>query len=156
MNMFVLRVAAFVVGSSIAGCVYASHSGAGAASSPSPIAVFPGAHRTSGDPGGDGADVDLHLAVVSLHMEAARYDTDAKPAAVVDFYTKALAGSGHHVTVKSGGPHTRINGFTWTSESDQTTVTDGDDIVAVKPYERGTQFAIIRFAAHAAGETPGH
>lgn len=155
--MLVVRAAAFVIGSSIAGCVYSANSDAGAASSPpAAIAVFPGAHHTSGDPGGDGADVDVHLAVVSLHMEAARYDTGAKPATVVDFYKKALAGPGRHVVVKSGGPHTRINGFSWTSAPDQTTVTDGDDIVAIKPNAAGTQFAIIRIVANGAGDSTGH
>ena len=155
MNMLVARTAAFVIGCSIAGCVYAAHSGARAVTSPW-VAVFPGARQTAGDPGGDGADVDLHLAVVSLHMEAARYDTDAQPAAVVDFYKKALARPGRHVTVKRGGPHTRINGFAWSSAPDQTTVTDGDDIVAVKPLDQGTQFAIIRIVAKEAEGSPGH
>ena len=156
MNMLVVRVVAFLVGSSIAGCVYAAHSSADAAPSVAAIAVFPGAHKTSGDPGGDAADVDLHLAVVSLHMEATRYNTSAKPADVVDFYKRMLATSGHRVVVKAGGPHTRINGFAWTSEPDQTTVADGDDIVAVKPHGGGTQFAIIRIAAQGAGDSPGH
>lgn len=53
MNVLVLRTAAFLVGSAIAGCVYATQSASSAAISPSPsIAVYPGVHRTVGNPRG--------------------------------------------------------------------------------------------------------
>jgi len=159
MKMLVVRAAAFVVGSSIAGCVYATHTGsdtAGAATSPRPaIAVYPGARHTVGNPSGDGADVEVHLAVVSLHIEAARYDSADGPVRVVDFYRKALAKSGH-VTVAKGGPHTHVQGFSWTSAPDQTTVAAGHDIVAVEPHGSGSEFAIIRIDAQPGDATSGH
>ena len=166
MNMFVMRTAAFAVGSAIAGCVYATQSsGNSAALAQQPIiAVYPGAHQTSGNSMGDGADVDIHLAVVSIRMHAARYDTVAKPASVVDFYKKELARLGR-VTVSKGGPNTHVKGFMWSSAPDQMTVTAHqdseatEDIVAVAPHGSGSEFAIIRFRAlgsSAAGASPGH
>jgi hypothetical protein len=147
MNMLIMRTAAFVVGSAIAGCVYATQSASSAAvSPPSSIAVYPGAHRTVGNPQGDASDTTVHLAVVSLHIVAARYDTNDAPARVVAFYKKALASLGP-VKVDRGGPNTHTRGFSWDSNPDQTTVSSGENIVAVKPLRHGSEFAIIRIDA---------
>ena len=157
--MLAVRIAAFVIGSSIAGCVYSAHANsnaAGAADSPqSTIVVYPGAARTSGSPDGDGADVHVDLAVVSLHIEAARYDTPDKPSRVVNFYKKALAKIGR-VTVSKGGPNTHVHGFVWDRGPDQMTVASGDDFVAVKPHGSGTEFAIMRIDARPGAASGGH
>src|SRR5215469_16702656 len=137
MNMLLVRTAAFVVGSAIAGCVYTTQSASSAAVSPPPsIAIFPGAHRTVGNPQGDGSDTTVHLTVVTLHVVAARYDTTAAPNQVIAFYRKALAGLGD-VKVDKGGPHTHVRGFAWDSNPDQTTISAENNIVAVKPTRAG-------------------
>ena len=160
MNILVVRTAAFVIGSSIAGCVYATHAAsnvASAAASPlTPIAVYPGARHTVGDPGGDGADVDLHLAVVSLHIEAARYDSTAAPASVVDFYRKTLARIGRVKVSRGGTQQTHLRGFDWDASPDQITVETGGDIVSVKPRGSGTEFAIMRIVPEPASPSTSH
>ena len=156
MNMLVMRTAAFAVGSAIAGCVYATQSASSAAVSPAPsIAVYPSAHRTSGNPSGDGADVQVHLPVVSLHITAVRYDSGDAPARVIAFYKKSLASLGP-VTLSHGGPHTHVRGFSWDSNPDQTTLQAGDNIVAVKPLGHGSEFAIIRIETTPATGSSGH
>lgn len=156
MNMLVMRTAAFVVGSAIAGCVYATQSASSAAVSPSPsIAVYPGAHRTVGNPQGDGSDQTVHLAVVTLHIQAARYDTADAPSRVVAFYRKALAAFGP-VKLDKGGPHTHVRGFSWDSNPDQTTIDAENNIVAVKPLRHGSEFAIIRIDAIPISASSGH
>jgi len=156
MNMFVMRTTAFVVGSAIAGCVYATQSTSGAAVSPPPsIAIYPGAHRTVGNPAGDASDVAIRMAVVTLHIQAARYDTSDRPTQVITFYKKALARLGS-VKVDKGGPHTHVRGFSWDSNPDQTTVSADNNIVAVKPINRGSEFAIIRIVATPVTASPGH
>src|SRR5215471_14353874 len=144
MNMLIMRTAAFVVGSAIAGCVYATQSAGSAAVTSSPaIAVYPGAHRTVGNPQGDGSDTTAHLTVVTLHIQAGRYDTADAPEKVITFYRKALAVFGP-VKVDKGGPHTHVRGFSWDSAQGQTTVAADNNIVAVKPLRHGSEFAIIR------------
>ena len=157
MNMLVMRTAAFAVGSAIAGCVYATQSASSAAVSPPPsIAVYPGAHRTSGNPEGDGADVQVHLPVVSLHITAARYDTSDAPSRVIAFYRKSLASLGQ-VKVGRGGPHTTVHGFSWKSNPDQTTLAVDGNIVAVKPMPHGSsEFAIIRIDTTPVTASSGH
>ena len=156
MNTFVMRTAAFAVGSAIAGCVYATQSASSAAVSPPPsIEVYPGAHRTTGNPGGDGADVQVHLPVVSLHITAARYDTAEAPSRVIAFYRKSLAALGQ-VKVVRGGPHTTVHGFSWKSNPDQTTIAVDGDIVAVKPLPHGSEFAIIRIETTPVTASSGH
>ena len=157
MNKLAIRAAAFLVGSAIAGCVYATQSSNGAAASTPPtVAVFPGAHHTSGNPNGDGGDVEVHLAVVSLHIKADRYDTAGAPAKVVDFYRKALASVGPVKVAKGAPEHNHIRGFAWDSTPDQITVTAGDDIVAVKPRGSGSEFAIIKVETEPGDSSPNH
>lgn len=156
MNMLIMRTAAFAVGSAIAGCVYATQSASSAAVSPVPsIAVYPGAHRTSGNPSGDGTDVRVHLPVVSLHITAVRYDTADAPSRVIAFYKKSLSSLGP-VKVSRGGPHTHVRDFSWDSNPDQTTLEAGGNIVAVKPISRGSEFAIIRIETTQLTASPGH
>jgi len=156
MNMLVMRAAAFVVGSAITGCVYATQSASSAAVSPPPsIAVYPGAHRTSGNPAGDASDVQVHLPVVSLHIIAARYDTPDAPSRVIAYYRKSLASLGS-VKVERGGPHTSMRGFSLKSEPDQTTLAVDGNIVAVKPMPHGSEFAIIRIDATPVTASSGH
>lgn len=156
MNVLVMRTAAFLVGSAIAGCVYATQSASSAAISPSPsIAVYPGAHRTVGNPQGDGSDTTVRLTVVTLHIQAARYDTADAPTRVIAYYRKVLAALGP-VKVDKGGPHTHVRGFSWDSNPDQTTIAAENDIVAVKPIHSGSEFAIIRIDAIPITASSGH
>jgi hypothetical protein len=156
MNMLIMRSAAFAVGSAIAGCVYATQSASSAAvSSPPAVAVYPGAHRTDGNPQGDGSDTTVRLSVVTLHIQAARYDTADAPDRVIAFYKKALASFGQ-VKVDKGGPHTHVRGFSWDSAPDQTTVDAENNIVAVKPLRHGSEFAIIRIDASPITASPAH
>jgi hypothetical protein len=106
--------------------------------------VYPGARHTSGNPNGDSADVTLHLPGMQLHMTARRYDTAEAPARVIVFYRNELS-KFVKVTVTAGGPHSKIEGFSWTSAPDQTTVAAPPHVVAVRPLGRGTEFAIMEF-----------
>ncbi len=142
MNIMAVRVAAFVVGSMITGCVYTS-SNASSHGAPGGLAVYPGAHRTSGNADGDEAAADVRMPMVSLHIEAARYDSSAAPARVIAFYQKELAKHGT-VSVKSGGPRTAIRGFRWVPADDQTTLKAGHTVVAIKPLGGGTEFGLIQ------------
>jgi hypothetical protein len=144
MKSIVVRTTAFVVGSLIAGCVYASHDGSAAQGAiPVPhIAVYPGARATVGDPNGDKADVTLHLTVVQLRMIAARYTTADPQAKVVDFYRRSLASLGA-VKVADSGPHAQIEGFKWTNEPGEETVVAGTSFVAVERIGGRTEFGIF-------------
>jgi hypothetical protein len=145
MNLIAMRAGAFVVGSLIAGCVYTSHGSSSSASGASiaPVAVYPGARETSGNPDGDSADVTLHLAVVAIHFQAARYDAADAPSRVIAFYRKELGKLGT-VDEKQGGPHSSISGFRWVNGPGQTTLHAGRTIVAVEPHGAGTEFALIQ------------
>jgi len=155
MNMLVMRTAAFVVGSAIAGCVYASQSSGASVTPPASIAVYPGAHRTVGNLQGDGSDTTVHLAVVTLHIVAARYDTADAPARVIAFYKKSLASLGP-VKVHNDGPNTHTHGFSWDPGPGQTTITVDNNIVAIKPLEHGSEFAIMRIDATPISASSGH
>ena len=141
MNIMAIRAAAFVIGTMITGCVYTSSNASHG--SPGGVAVYPGAHRTSGNADGDSAAADVQMPMVSLHIEAARYDTGDAPAKVIAFYQKELARFGT-VSVKSGGPRTAIRGFRWVPADDQTTLKAGRSIVAVKANGNGAEFGIIQ------------
>lgn len=145
MNLIALRAGAFVVGTLIAGCVYTSHNSSSSASGApiTPVAVYPGAHATSGNPDGDNADVTLQLAVVSIHFQAARYDAADAPSRVIAFYRRELGKLGK-VDEKQGGPHTAISGFRWVDGPGQTTLHAGRTIVAVASNGAGTEFALIQ------------
>jgi len=108
-NVLVVRAAAFVVGSAIAGCVYATHAVAPASTGKpaSILAAYPGARETSGNPGGDAAAVDVRLPMVELHFNAVRDGAAASPAKVVASYRKVLARS-RRVTVVRGAPSSRM------------------------------------------------
>jgi hypothetical protein len=142
MNIIAVRVAAFVVGSMITGCVYTS-SNAASHGSPGGVSVYPGAHRTSGNADGDSAAADVKMPMVSLHIEAVRYDSGDAPSRVIAFYQKELAKVGT-VSVKRGGPRTAIRGFRWVPADDQTTLKAGRTIVAIKPLGAGTEFGLIQ------------
>lgn len=142
MNILAVRTAAFVVGTMITGCVYTG-SNALTHGSPGGVAVYPGAHRTSGNPDGDGATADVKMPMVSLHIEAARYDSNDAPAKVIAFYQTTLAKIGM-VSIKHGGPHTAIRGFRWVPADDQTTLKAGRTVVGIKPLRGGTEFALIQ------------
>jgi len=142
MNIIAVRIAAFVVGSMITGCVYTS-SNAASHGSPGGVSVYPGAHRTSGNVDGDSAAADVKMPMVTLHIEAVRYDSSDAPARVVAFYQKELAKIGT-VSIKHGGPHTAIRGFRWEPADDQTTLKAGRTVVAVKPIKDGTEFGLIQ------------
>jgi hypothetical protein len=149
MNVFAVRAGALVAGFLVTGCVYSTRHmdhDAYAGSVGKAVAVFPSAHKTSGNPGGDGADTTVQVPFLQLHFAAARYDTPAPPAKVIAYYRTELSKFGH-VDQKAGGPHTRISGFSWTQGPGQTTLHAGDAIVAVKPLEKGSEFAIIRIDA---------
>ena len=143
MNMLLVRATAFVIGSMIAGCVYAEKTTArNAAMGPMPVPTYPASRATHGDPNGDRSDVTVHVPMLQLHMRAARFTVPADSARVIAFYRRQLAKFGT-VSEKSGGPHTRIQSFAWVSAPDQTTITAGHTIVAVEPQGAGTEYAII-------------
>ena len=55
---------------------------------------FPGARRTKGNPDGDGAQATLRLLVLSMRMEALRFETNdsqAKVLAFIDYYNRTMA-----------------------------------------------------------------
>jgi len=154
MNIIALRAAAFAVGTMVAGCVFTSGNASSKATPPSAVAVYPGAHRTSGNPDGDSADVDLKMPMVSLHIEALRYDSADAPAKIVAFYRKELAKLGD-VSESRGGPHTSIRGFRWKSADDQTTLEAGHIVVAVKPQGSGSEFGLIDIGVAAPKQDQG-
>lgn len=144
MRMTAVRFAAFLIGSLVAGCVYASHHASPARGDvtidrPS---VYPSARATSGDLDGDAADVTVHVPMAALHMTARRYRTTASPSAVETFYRKSLAALGP-VMIAHDGPHTRIQGFVWRRGPHDVTVAAGKTFVAIAPRATGTEFAIV-------------
>ena len=158
MNVIAMRTAAFVVGSMIAGCVYATSNASGPAhpESIAPVSLYPGAHHTSGDPNGDGADVTVHSPMVVLHIRAARFASRDAPARVVAFYRAQLAKLGP-VSQSSRGPHTDVEGFHWVDGPGQTTLHAARTIVAIKPRTAGTEFAYIQIdVAAEQSPPPGH
>jgi hypothetical protein len=149
MKMHLIRVAAFVVGSMIAGCVYATHQAApakGDAIVSPQLATYPGAMRTHGDRDGDSADTSVDLPMVHLRFTAVRYDTSDAPPKVEAFYRKALASLGP-VGEQRGGPHSKISGFVWRQGPGQMTLHSGHTIVGIAPHGSGAEFAIITIDA---------
>ena len=149
MHIIIARAIAFTVGAMITGCVFSASDNAapnGDVQLISPLAIYPAAHRTKGDPNGDSADVTVDVPFVELRTLAVRFATADAPNKVVAFYRTKLGAFGK-VEVHAGGPQTQIKGFDWRPSADQTTLTAVQgglvNIVAVKPVGRGAQFAII-------------
>ncbi|HYK52121.1 MAG TPA: hypothetical protein VEV38_01150, partial [Candidatus Eremiobacteraceae bacterium] len=86
---------------------------------------------------------------------AARYDTADAPARVIAFYKKSLASLGP-VKVHNDGPNTHTHGFSWDPGPGQTTITVDNNIVAIKPLEHGSEFAIMRIDATPISASSGH
>ena len=116
-----------------------------------PVAVtgmpeYPGAVRTAGDPDGDGAQVTLKLPVISMKMQALRYQTNAPIKDVLAFYRDKLAKLGK-LSESDEGPHTEMGDFRWTQAPGQHTLAAEADhrvyMVAMKPNGKGCQFALI-------------
>jgi len=146
MNMIVIRTAAFVVGSMIAGCVYSANSGSTSAdAAPMPVGTYPASHRTVGDPNGDSADVTIGTTAALLHLRAVRYDAPADAAHVIAFYRRELTHLGR-VSEAKGGPTNTIAGFSWVSGPHTTRLAAGHTVVAVKPVGRAAQYAILDFS----------
>lgn len=151
MHIIVARAIAFTVGAMITGCVFSASDNAapnGDVQLISPLAIYPAAHRTKGDPDGDSADVTVDVPFVKLRTLAVRFATADAPNKVVAFYRSKLGAFGK-VEERAGGPRTQVifKGFDWRPSADQTTLTAKQgglvNIVAVKPVGRGAQFAII-------------
>lgn len=116
-----------------------------------PVAVagipeYPGALRTEGDPDGDGAQASLKLPVISIKMQALRYNTDAPMKDVEAFYREKLGKLGK-LNESDEGPHTDIGEFHWAQTPGQRTLAAEADhkvyMVAMKPNGKGCQFALI-------------
>ncbi len=143
MNVILMRASAFLVGSLIAGCVYAENgSSSSAAGAPMPIPTYPASHATVGDPNGDGADLILHLPAMQLHIWAKRFTTRSSPAALVAYYRVHLAKFGH-VVEKAGGPNSNIESFHWVRGPGQTTLSADHYIVAIAPKAGGSEYALM-------------
>lgn len=141
-NTVAVRAAAFVIGSLITGCAYTAHESSAKVPAAVGVSVFPGAHRTVGNPGGDSADVEVKVPFLKLHITAVRYTTAQPAPAVIAFYKKELSKTGE-VEVALHGPRTRIRGFAWKSGPGDVTIASGNVFVAVRPVGSGTEFAII-------------
>jgi hypothetical protein len=110
------------------------------------IPEYPGSVRTQGDPDGDGAQATVKLPVISMKMQALRYDTRDPMKNVVAFYRGELAKLGK-LNESDEGPHTDFGDFHWEQTPGQHTIAAQDDhrvyIVAMKPHGTGCQFALI-------------
>jgi hypothetical protein len=107
---------------------------------------YPGAHRTKGDPDGDGAQVTLKLPVISMKMQALRYETDRSVDEVAAFYHVQLAKLGK-LNESDEGPHTDMGDFHWTPGPGQHTIAaQGENRVymaTMKRHGSGCQFALV-------------
>jgi len=110
------------------------------------IPEYPGATRTEGDPDGDGAQVTLKLPVISMKMQALRFETDASMEKVAEYYREKLGRLGK-LKESDDGPHSEFGDFHWTPAHGQHTIAAEADhrvyMVAMKPIEKGTQFALF-------------
>lgn len=110
------------------------------------IPEYPGATRTQGDPDGDGAQAAVKLPVISIKMQALRYETRDPMKNVVAFYRGELAKLGK-LSESDEGPHTEFGDFHWEQTPGQRTIAAQDEhrvyIVAMKPHGSGCQFALI-------------
>ena len=144
MNMFVVRIAAFVIGSSIAGCTYWTHRDVpntpvdvASISKPAELAVFAGGVPADGKPG-----ADVRVPKTGFHLEAAAYDTSAPEADVITYYRKVLAKFGK-VTVELGGRSTHVaSGFEWVPGPEWTVLSARGAMVAVEPLPHGARFML--------------
>ena len=109
---------------------------------------FPGAWRTKGDPDGDGAEATLRLLVLSMRMQALRFETDASQARVLAFYRERLAPLGT-LNESDHGPNSSFGDFHWAESPGQHSITAETDhrvlMVATKPHGKGCEFALIGF-----------
>ena len=110
------------------------------------IPEYPGALRTLDDPDGDGAQATIKLPVISIRMQALRFNTHDSMNQVLAFYREKLAALGK-VNESDEGPHTDIGEFHWTpAPGEHTLAAEADHrvyIVAMKPHGKGCQFALI-------------
>ena len=110
------------------------------------IPEYPGAVRTHGDPDGDGAQATLKLVVISMKMQALRFNTSEPMKNVAAFYREKLAALGK-ITESDDGPHSEFGDFHWTQSPGQHTLAVEADhrvyTVAMKPTSKGCQFALI-------------
>lgn len=110
------------------------------------IPEYPGSAKTVGDPDGDGAQASLKLPVISVRMQALRYETSDPMSKVVAFYRERLAKLGK-INESDEGPHSEFGDFHWKQTPGQHTIAAEADhevyIVAMKPHGAGCQFALI-------------
>jgi hypothetical protein len=110
------------------------------------IPEYPGAVRTHGDPDGDGAQATLKLPVISMKMQALRFETGDPMSRVLAYYREQLARLGK-LNESDEGPHTEFGDFHWEQSPGQHTIAAEADhrvyIVAMKPHGAGCQFAMI-------------
>ena len=111
------------------------------------IPEFPGAWRTQGNRDGDGAQASLHLLVLSMRMQALRFETDASQAKVLEFYRERLAPLGK-LNESDHGPNTNFGDFHWAESPGQHSITAESDhrvlMVATKQHGKGCEFALVR------------
>jgi hypothetical protein len=107
---------------------------------------FPGAWCTKGNPDGDGAQATLRLLVLSMRMEALRFETNDSQAKVLAFYRQKLAPFGA-LNETDHGPNTSFGDFHWAETPGQHSITAEADhrvlMVATKPRGQGCEFALV-------------
>lgn len=110
------------------------------------IPEYPRGHRTSHDPDGDGSDLTLRLAIISMKFVALRFETGDSPDQVAAFYQRKLAVFGTPKT-SDGGPNTELDNFKWASRPGDRTVEVDDEgkvhLVALRPKGKGCQYALL-------------
>ncbi len=114
-----------------------------------PLAVYPNARRTSGDPDGDGGTTAMSIGpYFSMKIIALRYTSADPVEKVAAFYRRELGKLGE-VKQVAGGPDTRVHNFRWKPAPDQRMVQlrtpERTFAVALKPAGAGCTFAVLYF-----------
>jgi hypothetical protein len=117
------------------------------------LPVYPGARPIVETGGSNRAQAGVSAPFLHLKIAASKFETGEPPEKVLDFYRKELARYG---TIDEGhgkNSYTKIQGFTWSATSDQTSLAAGQGgsqhVVMVQPAGKGSKFAILYI--HAGG-----
>ena len=116
------------------------------------LPAYPGARLVRDHDGAESAKVNINTSWFGVNVVAAKYHTDDRPAAVVDFYRQAMAASGATVECRGNidfkgrrGHRTAVCHADASSDEVQLVagVETDQRIVAVKPRGTGAEFAVV-------------
>jgi hypothetical protein len=120
------------------------------------LPVYPGARPMAETEGSNRAQAGVSAPFLHLKIAASKFETGEPPEKVLEFYRKELARYGAIDEGHGKNSYTRIQGFSWSATSDQTSLAAGREgskhVVMVQPAGKGSKFAILSIQAGGASQ----